>query len=82
MATSVCNKKIKLIWDFWGSGAEKTAAHHCLHLKGFLTEEGLADKPAGTERVADTHWIAWMVVSESEVPGLRATLRPQRGLEA
>ena len=32
-------RKIKLIWDFKGHFAAKTAEHHEIHLKEFLEKE-------------------------------------------
>ena len=32
-------RKIKLIWDFRGQAAAKTAEHHEIHLKEFLETE-------------------------------------------
>jgi len=34
-------KKIKLIWDFRGPTAKKTAEHHTIHLKEYIESEEL-----------------------------------------
>ena len=34
-------KKIKLLWDFRGPDAKKTAKHHTIHLKDFARVENL-----------------------------------------
>ena len=34
-------RKIKLIWDFRGQAARKTAEHHEIHLKEFIQAEKL-----------------------------------------
>jgi len=33
------NRQIKLIWDFRGQAAVKTAEHHEIHLKEFLDKK-------------------------------------------
>ena len=30
------SRQIKLIWDFRGAAAEKTAEHHVIHLKQYI----------------------------------------------
>jgi hypothetical protein len=35
------SKKIKIIWDFYGDKAEKTAQHHEIHLKEFMEKHQL-----------------------------------------
>lgn len=75
-------RSIKLIWDFRGGDARGTAEHHARHLAEFARREQLSMQQTGAEELAALHWIAWMVVEEKDVPALRATLSPTRGLEA
>ena len=35
------SRQIKLIWDFRGATAEKTAEHHVIHLKQYIESEKL-----------------------------------------
>lgn len=72
-------RKLKLIWDFKGPGAERTAEHHALHLKEFIQSNKLSLNITGFEPVNEHHCIAFMVVYESEMPPVRDALKPHRG---
>lgn len=73
------SRKIKLIWDFRGSGAEETAKHHDIHLKEFLEKEDYAIKITGFEIFNDMHSIAYLVVNEEDMIKFRDVLKPHRG---
>jgi hypothetical protein len=72
-------RKIKLIWDFRGSGAEKTAEHHEIHLKEYIKAEDLSINITGFEVKNELHAIAYMVVEEADMISVRDALRPHRG---
>lgn len=72
-------RKIKLIWDFRGSGAEKTAEHHEIHLKEYIKAESLSINITGFEIKNELHAIAYMVVEETDMILVRDALRPHRG---
>ena len=72
-------RKIKLIWDFRGPAAEKTAEHHEKHLKEYITIEKLPLNITGFDVINDMHAIAWMVVTDDFMIPVRDTLRPHRG---
>lgn len=72
-------RDIKLIWDFRGAGASKTAEHHEIHLKEYVAIEGLTIDAIGHEDIHEHHAIAFMVVSEKEMRELRDILKPHRG---
>jgi len=72
-------KKIKLIWDFHGPAAAKTAEHHEKHLKEYIAIEGTALNITGHNDVNDMLSFAFMVVEESEMIPVRDALRPHRG---
>jgi hypothetical protein len=72
--------RIRLLWDFFGPNAERTARHHCVHLDEFAEREGVAAAESGVEQVRDNHFAAWMVVQSADVDRVRVALRPQRGL--
>lgn len=78
-------RRIKLIWDFFGPDAQRTAEHHLRHVVQFLQREGTASIASGaelsTESTLESHWVAFVTVAESDVSALRAALRPHRGLE-
>lgn len=73
------DRKIKLIWDFRGPVALKTAEHHEKHLKEFIAIEELALNITGFEEVNEMHSLAYMVVNETNMIIVRDTLKPHRG---
>jgi len=73
------NRKIKLIWDFRGPAAEKTAEHHEIHLKEFIEAEQLNSKTTGFTVLNDMYSIAYIVVEETNMIQVRDALKPHRG---
>jgi hypothetical protein len=73
------SKKIKMIWDFRGPVASKTAEHHVIHLKEYITSEGLNNNLTGVSHINDMLSIAYMIVDESEMLKVRDALKPHRG---
>lgn len=73
------SRKIKLIWDFRGPESEKTAQHHEIHLKEFISIEKLALNITGFEVLNDLYAIAFMVVSDENMIQVRDILKPHRG---
>lgn len=65
------SRKIKLIWDFRGPAAFKTAEHHEIHLKEFITIEKTDLNITGHQQLNDMHSIAYMVVNEPEMISVR-----------
>lgn len=72
------DRKIKLIWDFKGPAAAKTAEHHEKHLKEYIVIEELDLKITGHKHQTDMHSLAYMVVHESQIKILRDALKPHR----
>ena len=72
-------RKIKLIWDFRGPASQKTAEHHLIHLKEYITINNLDITIADLESFGDMHNTAYMVVDESEMKPIRDALKPHRG---
>lgn len=72
-------RKLKLIWDFYGPSASKTAEHHEIHLKDYIQIQKLEIDITGLSHISDLHSITFMVVSESEMKPIRDALRPHRG---
>ncbi|HEU0137623.1 MAG TPA: hypothetical protein VFQ50_10055, partial [Flavobacterium sp.] len=60
-------RKIKLIWDFRGPAASKTAEHHEIHLKEYIERENLQLKITGFKTIDDLYAIAFMVVEEKNM---------------
>ncbi len=73
------DRKIKLIWDFRGETAAEVARHHELHLRDYIKKEELALNITGHKDLSGLHSMAYMVVEEDQMPGVRDVLRPHRG---
>jgi len=73
------SRKIKLIWDFRGPAAAKTAEHHEIHLKEFIAIEKLPLNITGFDALTDMHSIAYMVVTDEYMINVRDALKPHRG---
>ncbi|MGB3608214.1 MAG: hypothetical protein WA775_16480 [Psychroserpens sp.] len=72
-------RKLKLIWDFRGPDAFKTAEHHEKHLKEFIIIQKTNLSITGFEQLNDMHSIAYMVVTDDEMKPIRDALKPHRG---
>jgi hypothetical protein len=72
-------RKIKLIWDFRGPAAAKTAEHHEKHLKEFIAIERLPQDITGFSIINELYATAFMVVEESSMIAVRDALKPHRG---
>ncbi|WP_343488408.1 hypothetical protein [Allomuricauda sp. d1] len=72
-------RKIKLIWDFRGPAAAKTAEHHEKHLAEFLAIEQLTMNITGHLHYSNMHSVAYMVVTDDEMKQVRNQLKPHRG---
>ncbi len=73
------NRKIKLIWDFRGPAAGKTAEHHEKHLKEFIAFEKLDLNVTGYQHFNEMYSLAYIVVEESNMISMRDALKPHRG---
>lgn len=72
-------RRIKLIWEFYGEDAKKTAEHHAIHLTEFAKMKALENIEAGTEEIADQEHSAHIIVAEADMIAVRDALRPKRG---
>ena len=73
------NRRIKLIWDFRGPAAAKTAEHHEIHLTDYIIAEKLDLGITGCKTYSEMHSIAFLVVDESKMIQVRDALKPHRG---
>lgn len=73
------DRKIKLIWDFRGAAALKTAEHHEKHLKEFIAKEKLPLINTGFQEINAMYSVAFMVVEEKQMIKVRDILKPHRG---
>lgn len=72
-------RQIKLIWDFRGPAAAKTAEHHEIHLKEYAEIEKIEPIITGFEILSDMYSIAYIVVNEDIMKTVRDALKPHRG---
>ncbi|GIZ07467.1 hypothetical protein [Flavobacterium sp. UMI-01] len=72
------SRKTKMIWDFRGPAATKTAEHHEIHLKEYIVIEKIPLNITGFEIINDLHAIAYMVVTDENMIAVRDTLKPHR----
>ncbi|MDT0608302.1 hypothetical protein [Croceitalea rosinachiae] len=75
----VLDRKIKLIWDFKGPNAAKTAEHYEKHLQEYIFHEELKFDTTGFNHLSDMHSITFLIVAEFEMIQARDDLRPHRG---
>ena len=73
------SRKIKLIWDFRGPAAAKTAEHHEIHLKEYIQIEKLPLSITGFTVQGEMQAIAFMVVTDEHMIAVRDALKPHRG---
>lgn len=71
-------KKIKLIWDFFGEDGLETAKHHAIHLEEFCKREGITQYGCGSEQ-KESHSEAYLIVDQENMIPVRDALRPKRG---
>jgi hypothetical protein len=72
------SRQIKLIWDFRGAAAAKTAEHHEIHLKEYIAAEKLALNITGFTILNEMHAIAFMIVTDENMIAVRDRLKPHR----
>lgn len=72
------SREIKLIWDFRGPTAAKTAEHHEVHLKEFIAIEKLPLNITGFAIKGEMQAIAFMVVTDEHMIQVRDALKPHR----
>lgn len=72
-------RQIKLIWDFRGEAAAKTAEHHEKHLKEYIAIEQFPINITGFEIINELYAIAFMVVTDENMIVVRDALKPHRG---
>lgn len=79
MEKNLLDRKLKLIWDFKGPAAAKTAEHYEIHLKEYVSSEELKYDITGITHISDSHSLVFLVVAEFEMPQVRDDLKPHRG---
>lgn len=74
------SRKIKMIWDFRGPAAAKTAEHHEIHLKEYIAIEKFPLNITGFEVLSEMQAIAFMVVTDENMIQVRDALKPHRAV--
>jgi hypothetical protein len=73
------SNNIKLLWDFRGPDAKKTAEHHTIHLKEFATIENLTFYEIDIQEKNPMLFSAFIIVDEVDMKIYRDALKPHRG---
>jgi hypothetical protein len=73
------SRKIKLLWDFRGPDAKKTAEHHTIHLQEFATIENLTFHEIDIQEKNEMLFSAFITVDEKDMKTYRDALKPHRG---
>jgi hypothetical protein len=71
--------RIKMLWDFKGPNALKTAEHHVIHLNEFIISEKMTDSFTQVQTISSHYSIAEMIVPNRYMNDLRERLKPTRG---
>lgn len=74
------SRQIKMIWDFRGPAAAKTAEHHEIHLKEYIAIEKFPLNITGFEVLSEMQAIAFMVVTDENMIQVRDALKPHRAV--
>lgn len=72
-------RKLKLIWDFRGYGALRTAQHHEIHLNEYVKHQNSTVLMIGHETINELHSLTFIVVNEEDMKPFRDQLKPHRG---
>ena len=72
-------RKLKLIWDFRGPNAEKTAVHHEIHLKQYIENQMAEVFKTGYQVLNELHAITYIIIKEEDMRLFRDQLKPHRG---
>jgi hypothetical protein len=72
-------RKIKMIWEFRGPNAMKTAEHHEIHLKEYLQQEKMEYHFTQCNAISEFEAEAVLVVDETHMNLIRQALKPHRG---
>lgn len=73
------NRKIKLLWDFRGEDASKTAKHHTQHLREFAQVEVLNFYKIDVENKNAMFSSAVITIDEIDLKTYKDKLKPHRG---
>ncbi len=72
------DKKIKFVWDFFGSDANKTADHSLFHLEEFLMRSNINIHSKGVSKQSDSHFFSFIVLDITHLEYIKSKLSPNR----
>ena len=70
--------KIRLVWDFSGADALKTAKHQLTHLVEFMIKEDISYLDKSSEQISELHYICSIIIKESDLDLVKKILKPHR----
>lgn len=71
--------KIRLVWDFRGADALKTAEHQLIHLVEFMIKEDISYTDTSLEQISELYSICSLIIKESDLDFVKKRLKPHRG---
>ena len=71
--------KIRLVWDFRGADALKTAEHQLIHLVEFMIKEDISYTDTSSEQISELYSICSLTIKESDLYFVKKRLKPHRG---
>ena len=71
--------KIRLVWDFRGADALKTAEHQLIHLVEFMIKEDISYTDTSSEQISELYSICSLIIKESDLNFVKKRLKPHRG---
>ena len=70
--------KIRLVWDFRGSDALKTAEHQLTHLVEFMVKENISYLNKSSAQISELQSICSIIIKESDLDLVKKRLKPNR----
>ena len=71
--------KIRLVWDFRGADALKTAEHQLTHLVEFMIKEDISYTDTSSEQISELYYVCSLIIKESDLDFVKKRLKPHRG---
>ncbi len=70
-------RTLRIVWEFRGPGAQKTAEHHKVHLLDYLEREKVTVEECEVENHSEMFSSAYIICDEETAMKLRDPLKPQ-----
>ena len=72
------SRQLKMVWEFRGPTAEKTAEHHVIHLNDFFKMQDKTHLGTGVEVFSESAAIAFVIINEEDMALVRDRLKPHK----